>query len=53
MMQGPLCQAAHIKAEGGKRIRASLPLRHECPLLASGVLLSHGLSPQYHRRSGA
>ena len=40
-------------AEGGKRGCAPLPLRHECPLLASGVLLSHGLSPQYHRRSGA
>ena len=25
----------------------------ECPSLVSGVLLSHGLTPQYHRRSGA
>ena len=55
MMQGPFCQAEHmhIYAEGGKRGCAPLPLRHECPLLASGVLLSHGLTPQYHRRSGA
>jgi hypothetical protein len=39
--------------EGGGRGCAPLPPWHECPLLASGVLLSHGLSPQYHRRSGA
>ena len=25
----------------------------KCPLLVSDVLLSHGLTPQYHRRSGA
>ena len=25
----------------------------ECPSLVSGVLLSHGLTPQYHRRWGA
>ena len=25
----------------------------KCPPLVSGVLLSHGLTPQYHRRSGA
>ena len=25
----------------------------KCPLLVSDVLLSHGLAPQYHRRSGA
>ena len=25
----------------------------ECPSLVGGVLLSHGLAPQYHRRSGA
>ena len=25
----------------------------KCPLVAGGVLLSHGLAPQYHRRSGA
>ena len=25
----------------------------KCPLVAGGVLLSHGLPPQYHRRSGA
>ena len=55
MVQGPFCKAEHmhIYAEGGKRGCAPLPLRHECPLLASGVLLSHGLAPQYHRRSGA
>ena len=29
------------------------PLSGECPPPVSGVLLSHGLSPQYHRRSGA
>ena len=27
--------------------------RAKCPLLVSDVLLSHGLTPQYHRRSGA
>ena len=31
---------------GGLRAR-------KCPLLVSDVLLSHGLTPQYHRRSGA
>ena len=30
------------------------PARTEkCPSLVSDVLLSHGLTPQYHRRSGA
>ena len=29
------------------------PLGAKRPLLVSGVLLSHGLTPQYHRRSGA
>ena len=29
------------------------PGTEKCPLLVSDVLLSHGLTPQYHRRSGA
>ena len=31
----------------------SLHKKAECPPLVSDVLLSHGLTPQYHRRSGA
>ena len=36
-----------------RRRRGEAPATQKCPLLVSDVLLSHGLAPQYHRRSGA
>ena len=38
--------------QAAKRAPGGL-FRAKCPLLVSDVLLSHGLTPQYHRRSGA
>ena len=41
---------------GARRRGAAGPLpakKRKCPPLVSDVLLSHGLAPQYHRRSGA
>lgn len=44
---------AHAQRGGAAR-RAGGPLgTGKCPSLVSDVLLSHGLSPQYHRRWGA
>ena len=39
-------KAAPGVSPGGRAAR-------KCPSLVSGVLLSHGLTPQYHRRWGA
>ena len=45
---------AHAQRKGGRPARGRPPLgTGKCPSLVSDVLLSHGLTPQYHRRWGA
>ena len=44
---------AHAQQGGPPGARAAPLGTGKCPSLVSDVLLSHGLTPQYHRRWGA
>lgn len=50
------CRCIEISQPAAQKKRRRAGARgaaRKCPVLVSDVLLSHGLPPQYHRRSGA